>query len=84
MKAVEKLHLEVRYFKIIIMQNKQLMLLLKYAAIAGNIIFILWILFNGINEGFKGTLVEKFSYAGLIGLLAINSILLGSRRPQTE
>lgn len=58
------------------MDNKQLMILLKYAAIVGNIIFILWILYNAINEGFKGTLLEIVSSMGLIGLLAINSILL--------
>ncbi|MBS1537025.1 MAG: hypothetical protein JST20_04685, partial [Bacteroidetes bacterium] len=45
-------------------------------AIAGNIIFILWILINGINEGFQGTLLEKISYISLMGLLAVNSFLL--------
>jgi hypothetical protein len=58
------------------MQNRQLIQLLKYVVITGNIIFILWILYNGFSEGFKGTLVHIFSYAGLIGLLTINSILL--------
>jgi hypothetical protein len=54
--------------------------LLFWAAIAGNSIFILWILYNGINEGFKGTIVEKFSFAGLITLLAINIYLLLNSR----
>ena len=58
------------------MQNRQLIQLLKYVVITGNIIFILWLLYNGISEGFKGTLVQIFSYAGLIGLLTVNSILL--------
>lgn len=58
------------------MRNKQLMFFLRYAAIAGNVVFILWILFNGINEGFKGTLPEKISYISLIALLAVNSFLL--------
>ncbi len=66
------------------MKIRQLMLLFKYVAIAGNIIFILWILYNGINEGLKSTLVEKVSYAGLIGLLTINSILLLSKRQQAD
>lgn len=61
------------------MQNKQLISLLTYAAIAGNIIFLLWGLYNGINEGFKGTLPEKVSYAGLSGLFIINSFLLLKR-----
>ena len=65
------------------MKNMQIMLILKKMAIAGNIIFVLWILFNGMNEGFKGTMVEKFSYAALIGLLSINFIiLLNSRMKQ--
>ncbi|MGI8950904.1 MAG: hypothetical protein ACR2FN_04885 [Chitinophagaceae bacterium] len=59
------------------MQNKQLKIsLLRYSAIIGNIIFLLWGLFNAIDEGFKGTLPEKFSYVGLSVLLIINSFLL--------
>jgi hypothetical protein len=55
--------------------------LLFWATVAGNSIFILWILYNGINEGFKGTIVEKFSFAALITLLAINIyLLLNSRK----
>jgi len=51
-------------------------ILLTILAVAGNMVFILWILYNGINEGFKGTLVEIGSYIGLMGLLAINTLLL--------
>jgi len=58
------------------MHDNKIWFFLKYAVIAGNIIFILWILYNGIDEGFKGTMVELFSAVGLIGLLALNSILL--------
>jgi hypothetical protein len=50
--------------------------LLSIAAIAGNVLFVLWILFNGINEGFKGTRVEKVSFISLMGLLVINAFLL--------
>ena len=49
---------------------------LTIIAAVGNIIFILWILYNGINEGFQGTLPEKVSYISLMGLLALNSFLL--------
>ena len=56
---------------------------LTVIAAAGNIIFILWILYNGINEGFQGTLPEKISYISLIGLLAINSFLLLRRIKKT-
>lgn len=59
---------------------------LFWIAIAGNFVFILWILFNGMNENFQGTLPEKASYAGLMGLLATNSFLLLRSRQiqQTE
>jgi hypothetical protein len=58
------------------MESKQFLVLLKYLAITGNIILVLWILYNGINEGFVGTTLEKLSYIGLMGLLTLNSILL--------
>ena len=45
-------------------------------AIAGNILFILWITYNGINEQFAGTLPEKISYVSLMILLLLNIVLL--------
>lgn len=56
--------------------------LLSLAAIAGNIIFTLWILYNGISEGFQGTTIEKLSYVTLMGLLAVNAFLLIHNRRQ--
>jgi len=53
--------------------------LLRYAAILGNILYILWILYNGLNEGFSGTMVEMVSYIGLILLLGVNVLLLSLR-----
>ncbi len=50
--------------------------LLSWAAVAGNILFLLWILYNGINENFQGTTIEKISYITLMGLLAVNALLL--------
>ena len=58
------------------MQNKSFIYLLRYGAIAGNFIFILWISYNAIKEGFRGTLPEKVSYIGLMGLLAVNTFFL--------
>jgi hypothetical protein len=57
---------------------------LKFFAAAGNIMFILWILYNGINENFQGTSLEKISYISLMLLLALNSILLLSRAKYTS
>ncbi|MEZ5014713.1 MAG: hypothetical protein R2794_10520 [Chitinophagales bacterium] len=50
--------------------------LLRPLAKAGNILCILWILFNGIDEGFRGTKPEIISYICLMLLLALNSFLL--------
>ena len=47
-----------------------------FSAIAGNMLFVLWILINGINESFKGTKIEVFSYITLMVLLIVNTFLL--------
>jgi len=57
--------------------------LFRPIAIFGNIIFILWILLNGINEGFSGTVLAKISYIALLILLALNAILLYRRHRTT-
>ena len=67
------------------MRNSQLTFLLKCAVISGNALFILWILYNGVNAGFKGTLLEKISYFTLLGLFIVNTVLTfrGSRKNET-
>jgi hypothetical protein len=57
-------------------ENSPIIELLSWLAIAGNILFVLWILYNGINESFQGTTIEKISYITLMGLLAVNAFLL--------
>lgn len=50
---------------------------MRFAALAGNTLFILWIIYNGIDEGWKGVrLIEAMSLIGLVILLALNSVLL--------
>ena len=49
---------------------------LRYAAIAGDAVFVLWVLRNGLEQGFRGTPVEMASAAGLIVLLVLNAALL--------
>ncbi|MBS1521170.1 MAG: hypothetical protein JST50_09245 [Bacteroidetes bacterium] len=61
------------------MHNKQFITLLRFAAISGNILFALWVTFNGLKEHFSGTIYEKLSYIGLVGLLSINSFLILSK-----
>jgi len=66
------------------MKNEKFSLtaLLSLTAIAGNIFFTLWILYNGINEGFQGTTIEKLSYVTIMGLLVVNAFLLIRNRRQ--
>ncbi|MEO6850514.1 MAG: hypothetical protein ABI166_07785 [Mucilaginibacter sp.] len=64
------------------MNTKNLMPLLRYAAIAGNALFILWVSFNAMDEGFSGTTIEKLSYIALMVLLITNILLLINRPRQ--
>ena len=51
--------------------------LLRYFAILGNIVFILWIIYNGIDEGSKGsTIVQDLSYISLVFLLSLDIVIL--------
>ena len=61
-----------------------LLVLLSYAAIVGNVLFILWISYNAIKDGFRGTLPEKVSYIILMGLLTTNIFLILYRRKIVE
>lgn len=55
----------------------------RILVVTGNIFFVLWILYNGINEGFAGTLIEKLSYISLMVLLTLNSVLLMRKHKST-
>ncbi|HEY9151607.1 MAG TPA: hypothetical protein VIN60_01885 [Anaerolineales bacterium] len=58
------------------MKNSSIYDLFKYVAIAGNVLFILWVTYNGIDEGFSGTRVQIASYVGLMLLLSLNTVLI--------
>lgn len=49
---------------------------LKYVAVAGNVVYLLWILYNGIDEGFRARPVEFVAMFGLMLLLVLNAVLL--------
>lgn len=54
---------------------------LRYITLAGNTLFILWILHNAIDEGFRGTnSVEAASLTALIILLVLNSYILLAKK----
>ncbi len=49
---------------------------LKYIAIFGNVIYILWIVYNGIDDGFRDIgSIQTISLIGLLVLLILNSVL---------
>jgi hypothetical protein len=50
--------------------------LLTFVAVAGNALFILWMLYNGMDEGWRATPYQLLSYAGLSLLLVLNTYLL--------
>ncbi len=49
---------------------------LRWAAISGSALFVLWIVYNGIDSGFRATPVEFVSYLGLIAVLLLNIVVL--------
>ena len=59
------------------MNEQRIVRLLTKLALLGNILFVLWMLFNGIDEGFRGSTGPQIvSYIGLGLLLALNGFLL--------
>jgi len=55
--------------------------LLRYAALFGDAVYILWLLYNGIDEGFRGiNTVQGVAVMGMIVLLILNIILLSHKR----
>lgn len=49
---------------------------MREIAILGNLFFIFWLLANGIDKGFGGTILEVVSSFGLMVLLLVNVLVL--------
>ena len=60
-------------------QFEKLMYPLRILAIAGNILFILWILFNAMDSGWKGTVYQILSAVVLIALLLVNTYFISGQ-----
>ena len=56
--------------------NEKMMKFLTALAIVGNIVYVLWITYNGLDEGFSGSAVQSVSYIGIMLLLALDAVLL--------
>lgn len=73
-----KLHLQQSYLLLsytVYMAGKTINLL-RILAIAGNALFILWVIFNAMDSGWKGTLPQIFSSIILVVLLLFNIFYL--------
>lgn len=53
---------------------------LRYFAIFGNGMYILWILYNGADEGFQSTPIHTMAYIGILVLLALDIVLLYGKK----
>jgi hypothetical protein len=53
---------------------------LRYVATIGNVLLILWMLYNGMDEGWSATPVQITVYIFLFLLLGLNSALLWRKR----
>jgi len=56
------------------------MKLLTYVAILGDILFAFWIIYNAIDEGFSGSIVQVVSSISLVVVLSLNIAILYSKR----
>ena len=61
---------------------KEIKKILTPFAVAGNLMFVLWMFYNGMDEGWKATPMQLISYLGLTGLLAVNTFLILGKRPK--
>jgi hypothetical protein len=56
---------------------------LVWLAVSGNALFAAWILYNAIDDGFRGTLPQIVSGLGLIALLSLDTLLLVRERERS-
>jgi hypothetical protein len=56
--------------------NKQLKISIKAVAIIGNILLVVWILFNGMDSGWSATPVQLVAYSSLVILLGLNTYIV--------
>jgi len=58
------------------MTNKRKSNLIRFAAVCGNVYFIYSIIYHSITDRFASTMIQLLGYAMLVGLLAVNTLLL--------
>lgn len=58
--------------------NKNLTIykVIKYLALVGNVLYILWILYNAVDSGFQERPVQAIALTGLIALLILNILII--------
>ncbi len=53
---------------------------LRVVAIAGNVLFVIWILFNAMDVGWRGTPAEIIASLSLIFILGLNVFLITKKK----
>jgi hypothetical protein len=56
--------------------NSSIYKTIKYLALAGNALYILWILYNAVDSGFQDKPVQIVALTGLLILLILNILLI--------
>lgn len=62
------------------MLYKRLISFMRFITFSANIVFFLWILYNGMFSDFDSALIRAFPCEGLMVLLVMNCILLMERK----
>lgn len=66
------------------MESRRIPGQLRYVAITGNMAFVLWIPYNGINEGLGGPRDEVLAYINPVLLLLLNVFTVGRSHSTPE
>lgn len=66
------------------MRTKHSQLIFGRFALTGDILFILWILYNGMDSGWRATPIQWVVYISLLTLLVVSSLVIHSFNKQLK
>jgi len=64
------------------MNDKPISIFFKKIVVLSNMMFISWLIYNGITDLFATSTAQLFCSVGLVGMLGINIILLTEKEAQ--
>jgi hypothetical protein len=62
------------------MNDKPISIFFKKLVVLSNMMFISWLIYNGITDLFATSTAQLFCSVGLVGMLGINVILLTDKQ----